>query len=298
MILLTGATGFLGSKLLRRLIDEKCEVVCVKRSTSNCDRVQEIFSCCEWIDVDEENIEVAFQKHQIDTVIHCATNYGRKPEEYLEVYKSNLDFPLTLLKCALRHGSRYFINTDTFFVKEIDSLWKNNAPLYMDAYVKSKFIFVNIVKDHIDEMDISFVNLQMEHIYGPDDGAKKFVDYIIRNLLQNVPAIELTEGRQLRDWTYIEDVISAYMVILEERATFQTGKFYHFEVGTGKGVSVREFVERVKELTNSTTRLEFGKREMNANELEMSWADNRELCKLGWKPRYDITSGIQQMLKR
>lgn len=298
MILLTGATGFLGSKLLKRLIAEKYEVICVKRATSDFGRVKELYPCCKWINIDGENVETAFQRYDVETVIHCATNYGRKSEMYLEVYKSNLDFPLTLLKYAQQYGCRYFINTDTFFVKEIDVLWKNNEPVYMDDYVKSKYIFTNIVKDHIGEMELAFINLQLEHIYGPDDGADKFVDYLIRNMLQDVPAIELTEGIQQRDWTFIEDVISAYMVVLEKLESFQERVFYHFEVGTGKGTSLREFVETVKKLTNSTTKLEFGKRQMNVNELDKSWADNRELCKLGWKPCYDIVRGIQQMLKR
>lgn len=298
MILLTGATGFLGSKLLKRLIAEKYEVVCVKRTTSDCDKVRELYSCCKWINIDEENVETAFQKYDIETVIHCATNYGRKRGTYLEVYESNLGFPLSLLKYAQQYGCRYFINTDTFFVKEIDVLWTNNEPVYMNDYVKSKYIFTNIVKDHISEMNLSFINLQLEHIYGQDDGAGKFVDYLIRNLSQNVTAIELTEGVQQRDWTYIEDVLSAYKVVLEKQEDFQEGVFYHFEVGTGKATSLREFVETVKKLANSTTKLEFGKRQMNANELEKSWADNRELCKLGWNPCYDIVRGIQQMLKR
>lgn len=298
MILLTGATGFLGSKLLETLICKQHGVICMKRSTSDLSRVRKLITQCKWIDIDKEGIETVFQKYYIETIIHCATSYGRKPEDYFEVYKGNVDFPITILECAIQHGSRYFINTDSFFVKIIDSLWKKNGRLYMDAYVKSKYIFTNIVKDYVEEMNLAFINLQLEHIYGADNGTEKFVDWLVRNLLQNVPAIELTEGKQLRDWIYIEDVVSAYLTILEKRAIFQAGRFYQFEVGTGKATSLREFVELAKELAHSTTKLDFGKRQLNRNELEKSCADNSELCKLGWEPSYNIASGLAQILER
>lgn len=297
MILLTGATGFLGSRLLRELINEKYEVICIKRSTSNCSRVQDMLSLCKWHDDDKDDMEGLFRDNEIDTIIHCATNYGRNPEEYIEVYESNLAFPLRLIKYALKFECRYFINTDTFFVREIKNLWKNNEHIYMNAYVKSKYVFTNIVKDQIDAFGLAFINLQMEHIYGPDDGKGKFVNYLMKNLMENVTAIELTEGKQKRDWIYIEDAISAYIVILKKRKVFAPGAYYNFEVGTGVETSLREFAETLKKLTNSTTRLEFGKREMNPYELQNSCANNKDLCRLGWRPCYDIQSGMVAMIK-
>lgn len=297
MILLTGATGFLGSKLLRELINKKYKIVCIKRSTSDCSRVKDIFSECEWFDNDEDNIEEVFRKNKIDIIIHCATNYGRIAGEGIKVYDSNLAFPLKLVQYALKYGCKYFINTDSFFVREIQSLWVGNEVVYMDAYAKSKYIFTHIIKDQINEIELAFINLQLEHIYGPGDGKGKFVESLIMNLLNNVPKIELTEGLQKRDWIYVDDVVSAYITVLEKINNFSPKQYYHFEVGTGVETSLREFVEAAKKITNSTTELEFGKRPMNTNELKNSCADNRKLSDLGWIPHYDILSGIKEICK-
>ena len=78
MILLTGATGFLGSNLLRELLRKQMfDVVCIKRKNSDCRKVIDIMKCCYWFDSDTEDLENLFKRYQITSIIHCATVYGK-----------------------------------------------------------------------------------------------------------------------------------------------------------------------------------------------------------------------------
>lgn len=295
MILLTGATGFVGGALLKALLEAGYEVGCVKRKTSDCSRVKSVMQECAWYDV--EDVERAFDTHLVEAVIHCATDYGRNECEVASVYRSNVMFPLDLLDLAMRHGCQWFVNTDTFFVRQIDCLWQDTKKLYMDSYTKTKYIFTHIVRDHIQTSSLAFINMQMEHIYGAGDGDKKFVSYLLDQLQKNVDQLELTEGLQMRDWIYLKDVLSAYLIVLQKRDRFQPGNFYQFEVGTGKETTLRNFVEQAKEITHSSTQLLFGKRKMQENELMRSCADNQKLCDLGWKAEYHIEDGIREMIE-
>ncbi len=296
MILLTGATGFLGSSLLKRFLEARYDVCCVKRKSSNLHRVSEVINCCKWYDLEPGIIEQIFKENPIRIVIHCATNYGREDCEYFKVYQTNVFFPLELLEFGLKYGCKYFINTDTFSVKEIDCLWGGSRKPYKGAYTITKYMFTHIVREQIAKWDISFINLQLEHLYGPNDGENKFVNSILRQLQENVKELELTEGLQVRDWVYLEDVEDAYMSVLRQIERFGSRAFHQIEVGTGEGRSVREFVETAKRLTNSSTELLFGKRQMNQSELPCSIANIHMLQSLGWCFEHGIEEGIRKII--
>lgn len=296
MILLTGATGFLGSSLLKKILAKGYEVCCIKRSSSDCSRVADLKEQCIWHDADKETLESVFKRHPIQIVIHCATNYGRNETDSLQVYKTNVSFPLELLEQSMKHECRYFINTDSFFVRQINCPREGEQNLYMGAYTKSKYIFTRIVKDEISNWNLAFINMQLEHIYGPEDSAEKFVAFLLGQLQKNVAQMELTEGIQTRDWTYLEDALGAYLAVLQNIDRFEKGNFYQFEVGTGKETSLREFVEEAKKVTGSSTELLFGRKKMQVNELMHSCADNRALLDLGWSPQFNITAGIKKIV--
>ena len=167
----------------------------------------------------------------------------------------------------------------------------------MDLYVKSKYMFSKVAKDNIEQLKIGFVDLQLEHVYGKDGRKSKFVDWLLSELCSDREGLALTEGKQVRDWIYIDDVIDSYMAVLNNRDVFQGGNYYHYEVGTGRGTSLREFVTLAHEFTKSNVTLEFGAKEMAPNELMVSCADNKALCELGWHPQIDIAQGIQKILE-
>lgn len=293
--MLTGATGFLGSRVLRKLVEEDYKVVCTRRAQSDFTRVADIYECVEWVDTDR--MDVLFDNCSIDIIIHCATDYGRADSDYFRAYEANLVFPLHLIQYAKNYGCRYFIHTGTFFCRELDfekTAWER---VYLDAYVHSKDIFCKIIRNHIEKMDLAFINLQMEHIYGSGDGSGKFVNYLMKCLQDHVPQIPLSSGEQKRDWLYVEDAVSAYMAVLNNLTKFMPGEFYHLEAGTGMETSVKEFACLVKEKMGSDSELGFGKRRMSEHELKSSHADNKELCILGWEPKYDVCRGIDRMIK-
>jgi len=96
-VLLTGANGFLGSHLLKRLVNKGYNVVILKRSFSNTWRIKSYLDKIKSYDIDIIGIEKPFEEQKIDIVIHTATNYGRKKESVSDVVETNLIFSLKLL---------------------------------------------------------------------------------------------------------------------------------------------------------------------------------------------------------
>ncbi|MFM6003426.1 MAG: NAD-dependent epimerase/dehydratase family protein, partial [Sphaerospermopsis kisseleviana] len=113
-VLVSGATGFLGSNLVRRLLKESYKVIILKRSFSNTKRIDDIIDNLIVYNTNESNLEQPFYDHgKIDSVIHTATCYGRNNENYTDMVKTNVLFPLKLLEISSFFKTDTFFNTDT-----------------------------------------------------------------------------------------------------------------------------------------------------------------------------------------
>ena len=283
MIFLTGATGFLGAHLLEMLVSSGKFVHCLKRSTSNLDRVSHIKHNVQWVDLANNDFDKYFKHHQINCVIHCATNYGRNQSDPIEIVNVNLQLPLQLLHASIKNNVKIFINTDTILDKRINS------------YSLSKKHFSEWLMSYAN--NITAVNIALEHFYGPNDNSSKFVTFLLHELLKNAQSINLTAGEQKRDFIYIEDVVSAFKIILENTHNLSAG-YHHFEVGTGRSIQIRELATLLKRITqNNSTALNFGTIPYRENECMDSTVNIKKLTTMGWKPQHSLEDGLIKTVK-
>ncbi len=278
-ILLTGATGFLGSNLLRAFLDKEWDVSIIKRSFSNTSRIHNLLPKISFLDIDIDPLESIFdQRSSFDAVVHTATCYGRRGETASQVMEANLVFPLKLLEIAAFFNTPAFFNTATILYS------------FLNIYALSKRQFEDWGRIFSCQKKIGFVNLKLEQIYGPGDDDSKFTTFIFESLKKNVSRIELTPGEQKRDFIYIDDVVSAYILLLE--GFKKENEFSEYDIGSGKAVSIREFVECVKEISGSNSELIFGAKPYRDHETMLSNADIEKLELLGWSPCIPLRDGI------
>lgn len=288
-VLLTGATGFLGRHILRSLLQKQYSVIIAKRFETDCSRLVQEFGDIESWNVEGEYLEELFCAHpDLDAIIHSATSYGRDKSIPTETFWANEVFPLKILECSIKHDTPMFINIDTFFNS------KDVNYEYLGSYSLSKRHFQEWGKHLGSSGYINFINLRMFHLYGPDDGADKFVPNIVRRCLAG-ENIELTDGLQKRDFIYVNDAISALNIVLEAESHFEAG-FHHYDIGTGRSVSIRDFVEKINKICCSGAILNFGALPTRKGEFEDSCADTNPLAKLGWSPQFDIENGINSII--
>jgi nucleoside-diphosphate-sugar epimerase len=283
-ILLTGATGFLGSHLLKRLIAAGADVVILVRETSNKERINNLEGFSTFtINQQLSNINALFEMYHIDTIIHLATEYGRN-SPYSSVLESNVLLPIRLIEAADKNKLNLFVNTDSFFSKFQDYS-------YLREYIMSKKIFIDYLKTL---SDLQVFNLQLEHIYGEFDSKTKFITSLIERMFVNEKFIELTEGSQKRDFIYVSDVVDAYMTVLTN--TKVLGQYVDFEVGTGSSISVKDFVSQIHQIMGSKSELLFGALPSRVNEIQDSKANSLVLCKLGWSPKFITETAIKRIV--
>jgi len=288
-ILVTGATGFLGSKIVKKLVDEGYNVVALVRKKSKLKRIQDITGNFELFYVDEKlsNLNELFGSYKIHTIIHTATEYGRNSLTSV-VLMSNLIFPIRLIENGLDYGLKFFLNSDTFFGK---SEYQDSN--YMNQYTTSKKYFLNYLLSKREELKV--VNLRLEHIFGEFDSDSKFVTDVMHKLLKSENEILLTDGMQTRDFVYVEDVVDAYFKVLINIDSL--ANFSEFEVGRGESVSVRQFVELMAKLSKSKSKLVFGAILNRKDEIQNSIANIASLNNIGWQSNYDLETAIKKIIK-
>lgn len=282
IFLLTGATGFLGSNLLRALACRGHKIVAFKRDQSNQARIQDIVGDVIWHNISKTEIESAFQQYHFDAIIHCATDYGRKSVRPLQTLEANLFLPLNLLEYAREYRVSTFINSDTILDKRINdyALSKKHFSEWLETY----------------SSDLCCINIALEHFFGPADDPSKFVTSIIISFLRDAPEILLTSGEQKRDFVYIDDVITAFILLIGCAQDLGFG-FHRFEVGTGEPVRIRDFVEITKRVANNVhTRLGFGELPYRENEVMESCAHLEALYSMGWEPRVSLEEGLARTI--
>ena len=286
LILLTGATGFLGSKILEALNNENYSIIVLKRSSSSLCRINHLIGNIQSYDLDKSSLDSIFKKHKIDCVIHTACEYGRKDEQAAQVIKTNLMLGLQILDVCLKFNTTTFINTDTLLQKNLND------------YTLSKKQFSEWLKFKSNMIQV--INLKIELMYGPKDDESKLIPLVLSGLNQNTPEIKLTNGEQKRDFIFVDDVVSACMKTLEKSKSLS--KFNEFEIGTGKSFKIKFFLDELKKMYElnfgkTKTKFVYGALDHRQEELMNIQINNKPLIDLGWLPKVDINFGIKKILK-
>lgn len=289
-ILLTGATGFLGSHLLAELCARGYKILVLKRSFSSLVRISSLLKnpLVKTYDIDVTPPARVFEENKVDAVIHCATNYGRTENSCAQLLQTNLMFPITLLDLCVEHKTGLFINTDSYFNKD------NLSYSYLLNYSLSKKS-LNLWLKYFSKR-IKIINMILEHMYGEFDGKDKFVEFAMQKIaIEQVSELNLTAGEQKRDFIYVGDVCKVYLAALEwaDKNAFE---YKNFDVGTGIATPLADFVRVIKEASSSPTKLNFGALAYRADEIVSSAADLGSLTELNITEFTSILQGIVNII--
>nr|WP_299894302.1 NAD(P)-dependent oxidoreductase [Sulfuricurvum sp.]MDD3596890.1 NAD(P)-dependent oxidoreductase [Sulfuricurvum sp.] len=287
-VLVAGATGFLGSYLVKAFLQKGFTVLVLIRSSSNLIRLQDNLSFIIVCNLEETSLENIFSQYSIDIVVNTVTDYGRNGSVLSSLIETNLLFGLRLLEASVTHEIKAFINTDTLLPKAIN------------PYALSKAQLVDWMHYYADRhLSTKIINIKIEHMYGPKDDKKKFISWFASQLISNVNHIDLTSGIQKRDFIFISDVTKAYEKIIDHLEQFST--FEEFELGSGESIEMKAVIDMITSIIAEkhcvSARLNFGVLSYRQGEQMEMKADIRKLLDLGWKPQTTIELGLKKTLE-
>ncbi len=286
-ILVTGGSGFLGSALAKALQGEGHRVDILVRSSSKLTRLkgaEHLLNIRRY--QNQAELSALIREIEPNLVIHTACSYGRANETDLEIFEANFLLGVKILQSLVDSDMPIsFINIGTVLPPSLSlyALCKHGFSQWGRAIALGR------------ATNLRFLNVLLQHVYGPGDDPSKFTSHVIGACHTQEAVLRLTEGLQRRDLVYVEDVVSAFLALV--RCHDKQGAYSEIEVGSGVAITVRDFAETVRRLTQSKTVLLFGDLPYRENEPMLCVADLSKMAELGWSPAFDLESGLKETIR-
>jgi len=301
-VFLTGATGFVGSHLLKRLIREGCEVHISVRESSSLWRIEDVIdNCnCHVIDLtDFDGVKNLVKKINPDIIFHLAA-YGvdYQQQNIYQAVNININVSVNLFDVFLKNNGFRFIHTGTSseYGHKNTPISEHHLPNPVGIYGITKLASVQLLSFMSKQaQNGNLIILRPFGVFGELEGSHKFFPKVIDKLSRGLP-VQMTGGEQIRDYIYVDDLIDAYI-----KATVVPLKdvVEIINIGSGKGVPLKEIALTIaKQLGADESLLQFGALPYRPDEIMYSVA-NIEKAKnlLGWKPKTSLEKGIENMIR-
>jgi nucleoside-diphosphate-sugar epimerase len=290
-VFVTGATGFIGSQVVRLALREGHEVMALVRHDSNMERIQDLRKEIDWVEGDlltSAELEAPLRRKTPDLCLHLAWYADADRHRWAHDNLDCLTGSLALLRVLhaigcprlLLAGTSVEYYTTTGYVSESSPI--SPANLYAAAK-QSMFLMAN----HLDPQgNWKMAAARIFSLYGPWDDPRRLVPFIINKLLAG-EVCELTKGEQIRDYSHVEDTASAVWAIAKSNVTGPVN------VGSSQPVSVASIAERIAQLVGRPELLRLGALPQRPGDPAFLVANTERLrLEVGWKPRYDLATGL------
>ncbi|OQA89898.1 MAG: dTDP-glucose 4,6-dehydratase 2 [Elusimicrobia bacterium ADurb.Bin231] len=299
-ILITGATGFVGSNLVRRLADLGTKVFIFVRKDSLLWRIDDIKDKfrINIVDITDENrLKHVVSEIMPDGIIHSAV-YGGYPfqKDWKKIFDINLTGTVNVLNACKEVGFEFFINTGSSSeygikdtpIKETDMLdpvtaygvAKASASLYCSFIAKTE--------------SLPITTLRLFSPYGYYEDRARLVPYLILSALRGeLPC--LSSSKNVRDFIFIDDVVEAYLKAIEN---IDKIKGEIINIGSGEQHTVSELVEKVMQLIGSQLMPVWDAVANSRKEPKCWQADIAKSKKLlNWYPETSLSEGLRKTVK-
>ena len=282
-ILVTGASGFIGSRLCQRLLDDGVEVhaVCLRYR----ERVPAAAEIHELDLGDGAAVDRLVAAVRPEVVFHLASHVAgaRDAELLLPTFQANLASTVHLLGAlALGDGCRLFVQAGSL-----------EEPAAADAtpsspYAAAKWAAAGYLRMARELYDLPFVRARMFMVYGPGQSdLRKLVPYTVLSLLAGEEP-SFSSGERPVDWVFVDDVVEG-LARIGARPDLGGATV---DLGSGSLATVREVVEILFNLLAPESEPRFGAHDDRSAEQVRRAATRQTERQLGWRPATDLRAGL------
>lgn len=299
-VLVTGGSGFFPSHLVKRLHAIGCELFVVSKYNSIVDNVRlaALWDDIHCIEADLRNLDALKQINDIKPqyVFHCAA-YNHVGDSFLQVQESlnaNSLGTANLMECYRGYERFVYISSSEVYGLQTQvPFTESETPFPTSPYAVGKYSGELYAQMHRHVYNLPVVVLRPFNTFGPYQSPRAVIAEIIIKCLRG-ETIKTTEGKQTRDFNYVENMVDGILMA----ATHDKVHPETINLGSGEEITIREFVQKVHQLTGSKSKLEIGALPYRPTEIWRMSADNRKAAALlGWKPQVSFEEGLKRTVE-
>lgn len=292
--LITGGYGFIGSHLVRRLLRSQAKIVILARHSSNTWRLKDVLKNVKLYEVDIRNkiqVQNIIKQIRPDYIFHLAA-YGVNSAhtDYMNAIETNVLGTINIIQAAKSIDCKKIINigSSSEYGDKAESIHEDMALTPVDIYGSSKAAATILAHQIAAENNTNLITLRPFGIFGEGEEPHKIFCYIILQVLRN-RTVDLTLCNQLRDYCYVDNIIDACMLTIENNSIQNE----IFNIGSGEIYPLKHYVELLFKHLQTDKRPNYGALSYRTNERRISKPNiNKIKSMLSWEPRISIEEGI------
>ena len=296
-LVITGAAGFIGSNLLHNLIDiYDSEIVVIDYLTdaSDVDNVPEFVNLYPVDIADRHTVDEIFNKHRPEYVFHLAaeSHVDNSIEDCIPFVETNVIGTINLMNSSLEYDVKKFmhISTDEVYgaLREYDPSFTENTPYDpQNPYSASKASSDHFVKAYVNTHNLPAVITNCSNNFGPRQSSEKFIPKAITNLLRGQKVTVYGEGREIRDWLYVQDHCEALIEVWKKGGIGE-----NYNIGGGTELNNLAVVSKILTyMKKDYSDIEFVKNRPG-HDFRYSIDCQKIEKDLGWKSRFDFDRSL------
>jgi UDP-glucose 4-epimerase len=299
-VLVTGATGFLGSHLTSRLLDEGADVHALTSTVSavypqRLLPVRDRITLHEGSLADRSAMDALAEQVRPRLIFHLGayTHVGKSWQRVDECVQVNVQGTVNLLQALARFGFDKFVYTGTSEIYgDVDVPFREDGPVNpISPYSVSKYAGERYCRMFHQGKDWPLVMVRPFNAYGPAQSPDRIIPEIIVRALRGQPLL-MTQGKQTREFNFASDLAAGF---LAAGLHGQPGRLYN--LGCGEEVSMRDLAATVLKLMGDPVEAQFGALPDRPTEIWRMYADSsRARTELGWAPQVGLAEGLQRTI--
>lgn len=263
--LITGATGFVGSNLARKLVNTDWDVTIVCRKDSSLENIEDILSEVKVYRYENqiEDLIKFFKENDFEVVYHLASLFiaEHKNEDIRNLIESNILFGTEILEAMKESNTKLLINTGTS--------WQHyNSEEYnpVDLYAATKEAYEKIIKYYVEAANIRCVTLKLFDTYGENDKRPKLIN-LLNKFADEKKVLDMSLGEQKLDLVHVDKVTDSFIKAFELLKNKTDLKYDSYGVSSGKQISLREIVENFERENGKKVLINWGARPYRKREV-------------------------------
>jgi len=304
--LVTGGAGFIGSRLVKQLLDDGARVrVLDNFSTGSMHNLEDVMHKPELsvVNGDVCHLDTCSEQTQsVDQVFHLAAKISvpESMEDLSGYHAVNVTGTMNVLQASYQNKVKRVVNVGSSAAYGVATqlpITEANAVSFLSPYAATKYMQEVYAQMMSESYGLETASLRFFNVFGPgqDVGSAyaAVIPIFIHRILRNEPISIYGDGSQTRDFVYVQDVVNALMAAANADADKAQGQVY--QVASGSKITIKALADKLYELIGQAPNIEF--KPPRQGDIQDSYASIDKIASsLGWKPETSFVDALKSTI--